>query len=384
MLGLAARDHRRQEDAGRHERGRDPEQRQLHVPGPHQVVREDLREVEAEEAAELRAVVLRRGADERLDQEQRRHHEEEPGARPLRRRQRDVAGSAERQRGLLAPVPAEEAPAPEDAEQDPDPAEQRDQRQHAPDDHVRRRLVVDARLGRPVVGVGVAAARPLGRCRPRRPGEEGGQLPQLVAVGDGVAPQPVLRGRLGEEVAVVPHQAPVGLGLRGAQRHRAGALVVAVGPELADRPAARAIGARAAVRARDEVRRAAQVVGGEVRAEVGAVPEDRAVLHEAVVEEHLLALADVGRGVEHGALRIDEPLGRRRLGLVGAVGQEAEHEEAEQDDEQDRLHPSLRDEQLPSLSVLHRRSLGPEPSSPKAVKRCLPERADFVCSLYAP
>ena len=44
-LALAARlapgDHRREEDAGRDERGRDPEDRQLHVPGAHQVVGED-------------------------------------------------------------------------------------------------------------------------------------------------------------------------------------------------------------------------------------------------------------------------------------------------------------------------------------------------------
>ena len=107
--GLAPGDHRRQEDPGGDERRRDPEQRELHVPGAHQVVREDLREVEAEEARELRPVVLRGGADERLDQEQRRHHEEEPRARALRRRQRDVARRAERQRGLLAPVPARAA-----------------------------------------------------------------------------------------------------------------------------------------------------------------------------------------------------------------------------------------------------------------------------------
>ena len=84
-LGLAPGDHRREEDARRDERGRDPEDRELDVPGAHQVVREDRGEVEAEEAAELRPVVLRGGPDERLDQEQRRHHEEEPRARALRR-----------------------------------------------------------------------------------------------------------------------------------------------------------------------------------------------------------------------------------------------------------------------------------------------------------
>ena len=151
-------------------------------------------EVEAEEAVDLRAVVLRGRADERLDQEQRRHHEEEPRARALRRRQRDVAGRAERQRRLLAAVPAEPtAPAAEDREQDADPAEQRDQRQHRPDDHVRGRLVVDARLGRPVVGVGVVRAR---AARSSRPTPSSRRTPSAArssrAIGDRVRAQPVL------------------------------------------------------------------------------------------------------------------------------------------------------------------------------------------------
>jgi hypothetical protein len=112
------------------ERGGDPEDRQLDVPGAHQVVREDLREVEAEEPADLGAVVLRCRPDQRLQQEQRRHHEEEPRARPLAGRERDVARAREGQRRLLAPVPAQPAPpASEGAEQQADPAEQCDQRQ---------------------------------------------------------------------------------------------------------------------------------------------------------------------------------------------------------------------------------------------------------------
>ena len=55
---LAPRDHRREEDAGGHERRGDPEDRQLHVPGAHQVEGERLCEVDAEEAGQLRAIVL--------------------------------------------------------------------------------------------------------------------------------------------------------------------------------------------------------------------------------------------------------------------------------------------------------------------------------------
>ena len=182
-LRLAAGDHRRQEDAGGHERGGDEEDRQLHVPGADQVVGEDLGDVDAEEAAELGAVVLGHAADQGLEQEQRRHHEEEPGGGPLGRGERHVAGGAEAERRLLAALPAE-PPAPEGGEQDPDAAEQRDQRDHRPDDHVGARRVADLLLGRPVVRVGVVVAGAPGRGRPGRPGEERRQLVDLLRVVD--------------------------------------------------------------------------------------------------------------------------------------------------------------------------------------------------------
>ena len=97
-------------------------------------------------------------------------------ARPSRRRTtrtRAAPASARRRPGARndsvacsRPCQPRKPPAAEDAEQDPDAAEQRDQREHAPDDHVGGRPVVDARLGRPVVGVGVVVARALRRRRP--------------------------------------------------------------------------------------------------------------------------------------------------------------------------------------------------------------------------
>jgi hypothetical protein len=127
------------------------EQRELDVPGAHQVERERLGEVDAEEARELRPVVLRSGPHKRLDHKQRRHHEEEPGAGSLGGGQRHVAGSAEAERSLLAPVPAEDVPAPKCGEQQADAPQQGDQGQHRPDDHVCRGPIVHTRLGRPVV-----------------------------------------------------------------------------------------------------------------------------------------------------------------------------------------------------------------------------------------
>jgi hypothetical protein len=83
------------------------------------------------------------------------------------------------------------------------------------------------------------------------------------------------------------------------------------------------------------------------------VPEHRAVLHEAVVQEHLLALLHVVRGVEHLTARRDDALRDRWLGLVGAVGEQPEDEEPEQHDERHGLNPALRHQQLSSSPVRH-------------------------------
>jgi hypothetical protein len=56
--GLAPGDHRRKEDPGREERGRDKEDRELDVEGAGEVEGQELGEVDAEEVSELRAVVL--------------------------------------------------------------------------------------------------------------------------------------------------------------------------------------------------------------------------------------------------------------------------------------------------------------------------------------
>src|SRR5215218_2294812 len=52
----AARDHRGQEDAGGEERGRRPEDRELHVPGPDDVERQIPGQIEPEEACNVRPV----------------------------------------------------------------------------------------------------------------------------------------------------------------------------------------------------------------------------------------------------------------------------------------------------------------------------------------
>ena len=196
VLRLAAGDHRREEDPGRDERGRDPEDRQLHVPGAHQVVREDPRQVEAEEvrrsrrgsaatAAPTSVWIRNSAAITKKNQAVARCagvSATSPGAR-----NESVACSRPCQ-------PRLRAPAAERAEEHADPAEQRDQRQHRPDDHVRGRLVVDARLRRPVVRVRVVVAGPLA---PPPPTPSRRRTPSAAAAASGsvIASGPAGRAR---------------------------------------------------------------------------------------------------------------------------------------------------------------------------------------------
>ena len=354
-LRLAPGDHRRQEDPGGEEGGRDEEDRELDVEGAGEVEGEQLGEVDAEEVPELRAIVLRGGADHRLDQEQSRHHQEEPGAGALRGRQRHLPGLSECQRRLLAAVPAEEVPASEGGEQQSDPAEQRDQRDDAPEDDVRGRPVIDEILGRPVVGVGVVVTRPAGRGGPGRPAEEGGQLVGLLGVVDRVRAQSLVGGRIGEVVAVVSFELGEGTRLGPGVRRACPPGVVAVRLEVGDRLLARAVGARAAVLAFNRERRPMKVVGGVVGAQVGAVAEDRPVLHQAVVEKDALPVADVVAGEDRLPGGVDDAIGDRRVGAVGAVCQQAEDEEPEQEDDDRRLNPDLGDQEFAPLGLLRHR-----------------------------
>src|SRR5829696_5146686 len=140
--GLPASNHRGEEDPGCQKRGRHPEDRQLHVPGAHEVVREPLREIHPEEARQVSPVVLRCRPHHRLDEEQHCHYQKEPRARPLRRRERHVARCAEGEGRLLASVPAEKVPPAEGREEEPDAAQQGDQGQHTPHHDVGGRLVL--------------------------------------------------------------------------------------------------------------------------------------------------------------------------------------------------------------------------------------------------
>ena len=216
--------------------------------------------------------------------------------------------------------------------------------------------VVDPRLGRPVVRVRVAVPRSFRRSRPGRPGEERGHLAELGRVRDRARPEPVLGRGVGEVVAVVRDELAEGSGLGGAERQRLRGRVVAVRAHVLDRPARRGGGRCAAVGVANQIGRPAQVVRGEVGPEVRAVAEDRAELHQPVVEEHLLALADVVPGEEDGAALVDDARRHRRVRHVRPVGEQSEDEEPAEDDEDHRLDPDLRDQKRTPRCAFHHSS----------------------------
>ena len=174
-----------QEDAGGQEGRGHEEDGQLEVPGAGQVVGEQAGEIQAEEAAALGVVVSCRPAQKCLHQEQGGDHEEVPRRGPLGRGQGHLRGRQEAQPAVLRAMPAQQmGVTPEGRQHQPDPAQQRDDRQRTPDDGFLGQLVADQRLGRPIIRVRVGVAGAAGRGGPGRPGEEGRDLADLDGVGN--------------------------------------------------------------------------------------------------------------------------------------------------------------------------------------------------------
>ena len=199
-----------------------------------------------------------------------------------------------------------------------------------------------------------------GRGRPGRPGEERRQLVDLLRVLDRIRPKAVAGCVGGEKVPIVSLQLGESRRLLGGKREGLRVLVVAVGLELVDRCLTSRVGLLTPKLIADRGGGAVQVVGGEVRPQVCPVTEDRAVLHEPVMKEDLLALADVVARVDDPPAGIDRPLGDRRIRLVGPIGEQDEDEETGENDEPGDLDPCTRDEQLafPGWVASRRRASG--------------------------
>ena len=204
-------------------------------------------------------------------------------------------------------------------------------------------MVVDPRLGRPVVGVRVVQPGPLGGTGPRRPGVEGGEVVDLLLIGDGARDQALGGGGVTEEVPVVPLQLLEGADLLVGEHQGAGGLVVPVGALHLGGGGGWFLHALRFELLMDVLGAQPQVLGGVVRAQVRTVPDDRAVLLDAPCQEDVLAAGDLLLGVDHLAVLADHLL-RQGHGIgVGAVGEDAHHEEPEHQHECDALHPALGD-----------------------------------------
>ena len=249
---------------------------------------------------------------------------------------------------VLSTVPTQEIPTAKSRKQKPDATEQSDQGKHAPNNRVRRCVIPDQRFRRPIVRVGVREIRAQGRTRPSRPAEEGRQLSDLLRVGDRRGPQSKFRRRAfqrnrhskGRASRMLP---PV----RRILKHSRAA-VVAIGFEVGDRLLLGGFGRRATIVLDGDEGGAMKVVCREVRTEIRAVSEDRAIFHQSVAEKHFLAGNHIRSREKDLSARINDLRRNRRLIRVGSIGEHAENQKTAQHNDHNRLHPSLRNQQCAS------------------------------------
>ncbi|CAM5233151.1 hypothetical protein RLIN73S_04182 [Rhodanobacter lindaniclasticus] len=343
------------------------------MPGAHQVAGENVLQLETVEAARIGAIVRGRSTHQGLEQEQQRHHHEELHQRALAR-----AGLAGHDGGLQAvPArdPAEIVELAEHQQYRRDAGQQHQQAQRAPQEGAGDRRVADQRVIRKVVGVGVVVAGTIGHRGPGRPVHERGELAQLRRVADQVGLEPAVAGRVFEVVSPVRDLLLPGFGFRRRERQRVGGGIVAVGfqidgglrvhrgllagIEFGHRLAMLLASQRIGRVHADQMQR----LGGIVRTEISAVAPDRAVVHQAVLQEHGLPGLDIVAGEQHLALRVDHLGGDRRRLPVAQHGDHDQDRHAEHHHEHDRANPPRRQRGL----VIGQRLCG-------VVHRCSPGR----------
>ncbi len=180
-LRLVAGDHGSDEDSHGQEAGRDEEEGELHMPHAREVVGKPVGDGNAVEPPRLGMVVGVHPAQETLAEEEPSHDQEVPGDGPLRRGQAQLLRRPEPAGpGALLVVPAELLEAAEGEEDEARPAQKGDQAEDAPKKGRAGGAVSGQALRRPVVGVGVTRPGAQGRAGPGRPGEKGGEAPDLM------------------------------------------------------------------------------------------------------------------------------------------------------------------------------------------------------------
>ena len=123
-----------------------------------------------------------------------------------------------------------------------------------------------------------------------------------------------------------------------------------------------------------------EIVGGEIRAEIGSVAEDRAVLHKAIAQEHPLALNHVLVGKEHFTSLPYCSRRNRWFVFVRSVGEKTQDEKAKNHNDGDRLNPTIRNEKTTVSRSLHCFHI-----SPPAVCRHMEFQENLnICSIRSP
>ena len=87
-----------------------------------------------------------------------------------------------------------------------------------------------------------------------------------------------------------------------------------------------------------------EIVGGEIRTEIGSMAEDRAVLHKAIAEEHPLSFSDVLVGEEYITSLPYCSRRNRWFVFVRPVREKTQDKETKNHYDGDRLNPAIRDE----------------------------------------
>jgi hypothetical protein len=221
-------------------------------------------------------------------------------------------------------------PATIDRKQDARATEKHDQRQARPNQQISCGPVVDSGLHRPVVGVAVGMPRALGCRSPGSPGEEGGHLPDLFLVRDQTRLEAILGGRFTEEVGIVLSDFLEGHDLLGSELKSLGLFIEAVCPPHLDIGFGGIHGAGLTQLPLRGLCGLAKIFGREVGSEIAAMAQDGAILHQAPCLEELLSSGDVIGGEEHLPTGVNDLLWLRHGRGIGAIGQDAHHEEAEQ------------------------------------------------------
>ena len=322
------------------------------MPGAGDVVGQDPGQVEAVEAVRLDPVVGDGAAQGRLHQEQQDHHREIEPQRPLARGE-DPAGETPAGVGSFGvpAAPTQVLELSEDEQDQPQSPQQGDQAEGAPQVGGPGRQVSHQGFVGPIVGVGIGRAGPERHRRPGGPGEIVVQALNFAGVLDVVSRQPRRRLR---PVEVVPPftglDAPGGR-FRGREEEDFGPRLVAVLLQfqlqaLADlqglaqgQPAEGLAMAGLGQLIPADFRQAVEVLRRVVGPEIGAMTPQGSMLHEGVLEEHVLAMFDVGPGEQGSPLGVLD-LGRNggRPG-IGFHRHHAQQPEAEDHHQQNRQLP---------------------------------------------